>query len=292
MKRRSPGSLWSATIAAWLAGIVLTAWPAALQAGFLSQYTGNTQMSDSGASVGGVVDFAVYQNPAGHNWAADLGLTSALSGTGGGSPDTSAGYVYFYEVVNTAPNAGNGSIAHFNVGNTDAPFTSGGWLKGYVFNDANNKAVGPPSNPFLGPAASGDDPFNNQPSHSGVSLGSPPFTNSGVSPTDPTGVASLGGSGSANTATFLWTILFGNSLIGQNSYSPVLFFTSSNSPMYGIGSISDPSGLNPADGGIPSQAPEPATLLMWSIGALGCLVVARKAWSKPALAPIPMGSTA
>lgn len=263
-----------AALAAGLAAVSLAISPAAVQGGFLTQYTGNTQMSDSGASVGGVVDFAVYQNPTGQNWETDLGISSAVTGSG---VDATAAYVYFYEVVNTAPNAGNGLIAHFNVGNSGTPFTSGGWLKGYDFNDANNNAVGPPSNPFLGPAASGNDPFSNQPSHSGVSLGSPPFTNNGLSPTNPMGVAALGGPGSGGTATFLWTILDGNSLLGQNSYSPVLFFTSDMSPVYANGSISDSSGLNPADPGVPSQeAPEPATLGIW---ALGALVVGRKHWA-------------
>lgn len=281
MKWNRHGSLKSVAIVVWLGGVAWAAWPVVTQAGFLPQYTGNTQMSDAGASAGGVVDFAVYQNPTGHNWAADLGVTSALSGSGA---DTTASYVYFYEVVNTAPNAGNGMIAHFNVGNSGTPFTSGGWLNGYVFNDANNNAVGPPSNPFLGPAASGDDPFTNQPSHSGVTLGTPPFTNDGVSPTNPTGVASLGGDGGGATATFLWTILFGNSLLNQNSYSPVLFFTSGASPAYADGSISGSSGLNPADGGIPSQAPEPTALVMWGLGTLGGLVFGRKAFGKKAAA--------
>jgi hypothetical protein len=265
-------------LAVLIAGAAFGAGPESACAGFLPQYTGNTQMSDSGATVGGVVDFAVYQNPSGHNWAADLGITPALtgSGAGGGAVDTSASFVYFYEIVNTAPNPGDGTIGIFNVGNTETPFTSGGWLKGYVFADASNNAVGPPGNPFLGSPPGGDDPSNSAPSTSGVTLGTPPFTNSGVSPTDPTGVASLGGSSSAGMATFLWTILFGNALIGQNAYSPVLFFTSDKAPSYGPGFIADPSGLNGADGGIPSQAPEPGTLLMWGLGGIAFVIMAKK----------------
>lgn len=284
MKWTSCNSQGRPGLTAWLLAAALAASVGTAKASFLPAFTGNTQMSDAGASVGGVVDFAVYQNPAGDNWVNDLGLTSAVSGSsaGGGSVDTGASFVYFYEVVNTAPNAGDGTIAHFNIGNTDTPFSSGGWLRGYVFNDAHGKAVGPSTNPFLGPAASGDDLSNSQPSNSGVNLGDPPFTNSGVSPTDPTGVASLGGTGSQGTATFLWTILFGNALIGQNSYSPVLFFTSDKSPVYGLGTISDASGLNPSDGGIPSQAPEPTTLFLWSMGAFGCLASAKLAQAKAA----------
>lgn len=267
-------SHWSRGIAALM--LLLAIAPAAAKAGFLTQYTGNTQMSGAGTSASGVVDFAVYQNPTGHNWVADLGLSSAVTGqlSGGGVVDANANYVYFYEVVNTAP-SGNGMISIFNVGNAGIPFTSGGWLRGYVFSDASNNAVGPVGNAFLGPAASGDDPFTNQPSNSGVSLGNPPFTNASVSPVDPTGLASLGGASSMGTATFLWTILFGNALLGQNAYSPVLFYTSNSAPVYAGGSISDPSGLNPSNGGIPGQAPEPATLLMWSMGAIGCLITAR-----------------
>lgn len=280
MRWKNYCSRWSAALV-----LLLAAGPAIAQAGFLSQYTGNTQMSGAGTSASGVVDFAVYQNPTGHDWVADLGLSSAVTGqlSGGGVVDTSANYVYFYEVVNTAP-SGNGMISIFNVGNAGVPFTSGGWLRGYVFADANNNAVGPTGNPFLGPAASGDDPFTDQPSNSGVNLGNPPFTNTGVSPTDPTGVASLGGASSMGTATFLWTILFGNALLGQNAYSPVLFYTSNSAPVFVSGSISDSSGLNPSDGGIPGQAPEPATLLMWSIGAIGCLMTARHRSRKHSLA--------
>jgi hypothetical protein len=282
---------WTGRIAAL--ALLLGTSPITAEAGFLSQYTGNTQMSGAGTSASGVIDFAVYQNPSGHNWAADLGLSSAVTGqlSGGGVVDTSANYVYFYEVVNTAP-SGSGMISIFNIGNAGIPFTSGGWLRGYVFSDASNNAVGPVGNAFLGPAASGDDPFTGQPSNSGVSLGNPPFTNTDVSPTDPTGVASLGGASSMGTATFLWTILFGNALLGQNAYSPVLFYTSNSAPVYAGGSISDPSGLNPSDGGIPGQAPEPATLLIWSMGAIGCLITARHRSRKRADAVVETRLTA
>lgn len=247
---------------------------------FMPGFTGWTEFADAGSSAGGVVDFAVYANTGGGNWVSQLGLTSDLAGvadaSGGSTVDSTASYVFFYEVVNTAPAAGNGSIANFNINSYSNPYSSGGWLNNYVFNDA---AV-TNTHPYIGTQPVGTPPDNQQyyyPSVSGQSLDSTtPFTNSGVSTTAPTGVASLGGAGNGGSATFQWTTFFGNHLLTASHYSPVLFLTSNTAPSYAPGSLSGTTGLNASDGNIPTQAPESATLLMWGAGALGLTFMIRR----------------
>lgn len=251
---------------------------------FQPGFTGWTEFADSGSSAGGVVDFAVYQNSGadGGNWVSQLGLSSSiasagvLDSNGGNTVDSTAQFVFFYEVVNTAPAAGNGSIANFNVNSYTTPYTSGGWLNNYVFNDT---AV-TNTHPYIGTQPTGTPPDNQQyyyPSVMGQSLDSAmPFTNSGVTTTAPTGVASLGGAGGGGAATFQWTTFFGNHLLAASHYSPVLFLTSNTTPSYSAGSLSSTSGMNASDGNIPTQAPEPATLLMWGAGALGLAAMIRR----------------
>ncbi|HJT35494.1 MAG TPA: PEP-CTERM sorting domain-containing protein [Pirellulales bacterium] len=273
-----PRALALPLVAAWAA----LCGPANAQ--FQPGFTGWTEFADAGSSAGGVVDFAVYQNTGadGGNWVSQLGLGSSiasagvLDSSGGSTVDSTASYVFFYEVVNTAPAAGNGSIANFNVNSYTTPYTSGGWLNNYVFNDM---AV-TNTHPYIGTQPTGTPPDNQQyyyPSAMGQSLDSAtPFTNSGVSTTAPTGVASLGGADNGGQATFQWTTFFGNHLLTANHYSPVLFLTSNTTPSYAPGSLSSTSGMNPSDGNIPTQAPEPATLLMWGAGALGVAVMIRR----------------
>lgn len=253
---------------------------------FQPGFTGWTEFADSGSSAGGVVDFAVYQNTGadGGDWTQQLGLTNSiasagvLDSNGGSTVDSTAQYVFFYEVVNTAPAAGNGSIANFNVNSYSNPYSSGGWLNNYVFNDT---AV-TNTHPYIGTQPTGTPPDNQQyyyPSSSGQSLDpTTPFTNSGVSTTAPADVASLGGAGGGGAATFQWLNInnLGFHLLGASHYSPVLFLTSNTGPSYAPGSLSSTSGLNPSDGNIPTQAPEPATLLMWGAGALGLTLMIRR----------------
>lgn len=250
---------------------------------FSPGFTGWTEFADSGSSAGGVVDFAVYTNTGadGSNWETQLGLTNSiasagvLDANGGNTVDSTASFVFFYEVVNTAPATGNGSIANFNVNSYSTPYSSGGWLNNYVFNDT---AI-TNTHPYIGTQPTGTPPDNQQyyyPSVSGQSLNATPFTNSGVTTTAPTGVASLGGAGNGGSATFQWTTFFGRHLLAASGYSPVLFLTSNTGPSYAPGSLSGTTGLNPSDGNIPTQAPEPATLLMWGAGALGLAWVSRR----------------
>lgn len=251
---------------------------------FQPGFTGWTEFADAGSSAGGVVDFAVYKNDGnnGGDWTQQLGLTGALTGVvdsnNGNTVDSTAQYVFFYEVVNTAPAAGNGSIANFNVNSYTTPYTSGGWLTNYVFNDA---AV-TNTHPYIGTQPTGTPPDNQQyyyPSVMGQSLDSAtPFTNSGVTTTAPLTVSSLGGSGGGGgEATFQW-LNFGpnNHLLTANHYSPVLFLTSNTTPSYAPGSLSSTGGSHPSDGNIPTQAPEPATLLMWGVGAFGLTLMIRR----------------
>lgn len=247
---------------------------------FMPGFTGWTEFADAGSSAGGVVDFAVYDNSGGGNWVTQLGLTSDLAGVadanGGSTVDSTASYVFFYEVVNTAPATGNGSIGNFNVNSFSNPYSSGGWLNNYVFNDT---AV-TNTHPYIGTQPTGTPPDNQQyyyPSVSGQSLDSTtPFTNSGVTTTAPAGIGSLGGTQGGGAATFQWLSFGGFHLLTAGHYSPVLFLTSDTRPTYSGGSLSATSGLNPSDGNIPTQAPESATLLMWGAGVLGLTFMIRR----------------
>src|SRR5207248_406366 len=145
-------------------------------AGFLSGFTGYSQMSDFATS-DGIVNFAVYQNNGTtQNWATDLSgggnptiVTPLLPG--GGIPDTTAAYVYFYQVVNNNPVPPDSNLSAFYVSlGVSTPYTSAGYLSATVFSDASG-AVGPAGNQFLGPEPTGtvpDDVVNGVPSQSGV----------------------------------------------------------------------------------------------------------------------------
>jgi hypothetical protein len=251
-------------LAACLVEIALIANSAS--AGFMPEFTGWTMMSDTSAS--GVVDFAVYQNAAGHNWETDLGLNATVAGvvdsSGGSTVDATASYVFFYEVVTT----GTTALSQLSVPSYSTPYSSGGYLSGTVFNDADG-AVGPSANKYIGPNPSGTPPDNQQyyyPSQSGQSLALSPFTNSGVSPKFPGGGIDLGGNAGLfqDQAVFQFNLA---NLLSAGRYSTVLFLTSNTSPTYANGSVS--GGALSSDGNIPTQAPEPTTLAMWGLGALG-----------------------
>jgi len=93
----------------------------------------------------GVVDFVVYFNPAGHDWVADLGLAAVGLGSGNPPVDSSASYVYFYEVVNT----GTSSLEQIQIGAVPGLVSSEGYITGTVFADAGGAING--GNPYLGP---------------------------------------------------------------------------------------------------------------------------------------------
>lgn len=234
-------------------------------AGYMASFTGYTQMSDSSTATE-VVNFAVYNNTSG-NWATALGITPSAGA------DTGAAYVYLYEVVN---NGGSSStIGNFNVNSTATPYTSSGFLNHVVFSDGS--AVGPAGNQYLGPNPASmppDDPSNSAPSVSGVTPG-PTFVSS-ASAVNPFG-SNTGGSANGDAAQFVFlsTTNFSQSLT-SGLFSTVLFLTSNIGPLYSTGRVLNTVTGNSSDGGIPTQAPEPATLAIWGLGTLGLAFAARK----------------
>jgi len=100
------------------------------RADFLAGFSGNTQMSD-GFSPKSVVSFAVFANTGGGDFVTAINTALGLSGgsalsvsalTGGGSIDTTAKFVYLYQVTNLA-----GTFQDLKVANPSA-FTSAGFF--------------------------------------------------------------------------------------------------------------------------------------------------------------------
>ncbi len=236
--------------------------PAPAKAGFLTSFTGYTQMSDAPTATE-VVNFAVYQNLGG-NWATQLGVTASPGA------DLTAQYVYMYEVVNNG--GATSRIGFFNVNSYDGAYTSSGFLSGTVFSDGS--AVGPAANRYLGPNPGSmppDDPVNNRPSVSGVSAPTFVANGSAVNPS----ASNTGGASNSDFATF--GFLSGvTQTLTSGLFSSVLFLTSDIPPTYSEGQVLNFSNSQSSDGGIPTAAPEPATLAMWGLGTLGFAFVARR----------------
>lgn len=250
--------------------------PCSARAGFLTAFTGNTQMSDYSNS-DGIVNFAVYQNTTA-NWATALGLSpSTLSG--GGAIDTAAQYVYFFQIVNTDPNA-NGidpPLEVLKVASGQIPYGSAGFLSNTVFNDTSGSAVGPSGNRYLGsegPPSSPEDKGDNS-SETGSFLNSTtPFV-SAASAYNPQ-QADVGGAGAGNFADFVWGPVAGSGEIPLGSFSSVVFLTSNMAPSFGEGDLRDGSPLS--DGPIPVQGPEPASWVLSILGILG--LAGRHGWRR------------
>jgi hypothetical protein len=237
--------------------------PAPARAGFMPDFTGYTQMSDS-ATATDVVNFAVYNNTSG-DWATALGVTPTAGA------DTSASYVYMYEVVNNG--GATSRIGSFNVNSYDQPYTSSGYLSGTVFSDG--AAVGPAGNQYLGAnpgSMPADDPVNDNPSVSGVAA--PTFASSGGA-INPLG-SNTGGSINSDFASFGFFNLSFNQTLTSGLFSSVLFLTSNVAPTYSEGQVLNTSTSSFSTGGIPTQAPEPATLAIWGLGTLGVAFAVRR----------------
>lgn len=276
-----------AAVASLAFALGLSAAPSA-QAGWVAGFTGNTLMTSGTTS--GIVDFAVWQTdttgPNANNWEAQLGVTP----TSAAAPavDTSAAYVYFYEVVNV----GTSNYGDLFVNSwATTPYTSGGYLPQTVFQDSSGNAIGPAAKQYLGPTPSGPDQVTNNPSvvASNTTLNTPPSTPApfvtDVNAIHPLAVTSLGGFGSpGNAADINWANVnlgppfnINTEQLSAGSYSTVVFLTSDTGPTYSAGSLRENSVAGViATGGIPTQSPEPATLAMWGLGAIGFGLVARR----------------
>jgi PEP-CTERM motif-containing protein len=252
----------SLAYAGLLACIAFLSQPAHAEAGFIGGFVGNTLMTNGTTS--GIVDFAVYQNDGtmGGNWTLQLGISGVATDGFGSGIDTTAQYVYFYEVVNV----GSTKYGDLFVNSYSNPYSSGGWLLGKVFNEAVDGAVGPATNRYLGTIPTGPDSSGIHPSANDGVL-STPLTSSFISDGStvrPLAINTLGGGGVP--ADFAWVNfpLAGTTQLSPAQYSPVLFLTSNTAPTYASGGLQSTSGT--ASAGIPSEAPEPGTLAIWGLG--------------------------
>jgi hypothetical protein len=207
-----------------------------------------------------VVNYAVWYNSGGIDWTVDLGV-DAVDVSIGGPTDTTARYVYFYQIyANEQPTSPNintvDSFATFS-GNR---YSSVGYLDGTVFTYALQQVQpggtisGFPTAVAVGDTASvgfttymGAGTPNNPTSAVG---GSFDFTTSGTgfSPLEP------GGTESGTSSVFFQTSLFGPAV------SPGSFGFSSNT-------VSSPQSAN-----APHATPEPGSLALCGLAfaAVGC----------------------
>lgn len=250
----------------------LVALPGFAEAGFLSSFTGSTQMSENGNS-DGVVNFAVYATDAteGGSWVAQLDLETKARFIG--LSDTTAAFVFFYQVVNTNPVGGaDPTLVQLKITNNGVPYSSTGFLassavvgisEGEVFQDVDG-LVGPSDNVFIGkngPFA--DDPIDGVPTQT-AALASP------FHATHKDAVRPLTATADdlAGFAGFSFTLPSG-------AFSTILFLTSNMGPPgYGVGNLRD--GDPTSNGDIPVHAPAPMSAVLFGIGCLGLVYWKRK----------------
>jgi len=126
------------------------AFAAPARASLIPGDSGNTQPNHTnpGAGVGGTVNFAVYDRTTGGTATDTFGTGLAnfnslfTAGTGSGAFDTSARYLYLYQVVNNGPNSGSFPIAANSVQVNPGFVTSFGTFTGTSFGST---IVGPPA---------------------------------------------------------------------------------------------------------------------------------------------------
>jgi len=237
-------------------------------------FTGWTFMNSPTAADDGTVNFAVYSNPTGHNWATDLGISVSSVGAGNPAVDTKAAFVYFYQVVNNGP----GGKTKAKLGGMDVyvapdtgsffdPYTSFGKVNGTgtngaVFTDTGG-AVGPSGNQYLGDPTVMD---NKGAAGTTKKTVTPGFT-SNSSAVNPSGVDTSGVDDGVNFV-IRWTFRNANGgpIIADQGYSSVVFMTSNYRPTYGTGTLRD--GDRTA-GSVPVATPEPASFALMACGAFG-----------------------
>jgi hypothetical protein len=242
--------------------------PATSQAGmFLPEFTGHTQMAETAGfpDSDGIVNFTVYFNDTASDWRLVLGIGSVVEAPDG--LDSTARYVFFYQVVNTNPITTEQPLVNFSVDSGGSPYSSVGYLDATVLVDFDGDDVGPSGNRYLGTEGSPhkpDDIVNGIPTESGVPLYSD-FTSDLPDAFIANGNAVNPNSfqRDPNGDQFVADFTFSPSLTADR-FSSLLFLTSNQAPTYRQGNISS-SNTN-ANGDVPAHVPEPASLAIWGIG--------------------------
>lgn len=246
----------------------------------LNGFTGWTELSDCNWC-DAIVNFSVYESSDG-NWTDDsfFEVVGGIENQYGASLDTSAQYVYMYQVVNVNPsNAAEEDIQKFAVRSYGENITSGGYFDGTVFYDGSSQIDGSNwslSNP--NPSFPGDDYIDPV---TGIGDGSPSMTvNTGnVSlAADTTGnivnpfslFSNHGGCPGPTAPCDAMIYNFPSNTYQLNhetdEYSSVLFMTSNIAPTYGFSETEAAMGTG-ADGEVPIVVPEPISSTLFIFGA-------------------------
>jgi hypothetical protein len=262
----SAGFKVSRVATAVLAVGLTLAWGGVSRAAFIAADSGNTNISSNPPVVGGVdgtINFGVELNTG-----AGFSPTSGtfVAGTGSGALDTTAKYLYLYQVTNNG--SISASISSASIGINTGSATSYGYFTGSTLSDNAGEVRGTPlpvGNDF---GTDGAVFVNGAPANLGVvTPGMVAATGTGVQvPKVPTSV-SINGTGSSLVVS--WTAASGTSSpIANGGRSVVFGFTSNLSPAILIGSIVDHGSTG--NGHVISTSPEPGSFLAAAI-ACPCL---------------------
>ncbi|MEW9921452.1 hypothetical protein AB2B41_17725 [Marimonas sp. MJW-29] len=263
---------------------------ASAMAGTLSPFTGYTVFSEDCSTCDSTTNFSVWHNTDG-DWSDDLFFGSAFSSAVGfngnavGSIDTSANFVYMYQVVNSNPRTESGidnALASLGVTVESDLITSGGYFAGHVFQT--NEAVpqpidGTPENmdgtstavgSLNAPTPPLDVPDDGAPAVNGLTTGL--VRDAGAVPANSFFLnQNLENDNFFADMRDVEGVLWGFTGIPTGGYTSVLFMTSNHGPRYTWGET-DTGGIG-ALGDVPTPVPlpMPAMLLISGLGGFAFL---------------------
>ena len=246
------------------------------EAAFVAAQTGNS------ANSAGFVSYAYYDNTDGGNWATELGIGAAVTGTG---VDLGARHVFFYQVTRSA--ASPIPSTTISIPTTDASgnnvFESAGYLAGLGFSDGSAVAGATPG-PLnaLGP----EDGTNSSGTIAGTNNGvaAPTFVAAPAGSVEPTG----GGFIVADDATPAHALVASFVGLGSGGQSVVFFGTSNavghSTSLAVLGTTAFSSGTTTPGGVLllPHANPEPGSLILLSFGMMSSGFVAYRRRKKRA----------